>query len=251
MTTGSVPGFLRHLSCAGAMRGPASAATVRSEMQRRPAKTVYDYLSPTPSVLLSNSLSDFVPPAALAAPGDGDRGTGRPLPLGHHLVYFPLQLPPSRLLADGTDPGHSPGPAFSRRMWAGGSIVFSPGWRDALRLDGRRAVCVESIGDVAERPGRQNSDSPDGRFFVDVWRRYGPVGSHQAGSAAENEVGRRPAIEERRTLVFMQPAATMSPAGMAINRRAVRGEHPVLSCLCLPRGVDRTGETFRGSSRAS
>lgn len=93
------------------------------------------------------------------------------LPQGHHLVYFPLQLPPSRLLPDGTDPAHCPGAPFVRRMWAGGELTWSDGWDRALLRDGRRAVCVETVGPPnikggAARPG-------DEKVFVDVVRRYG------------------------------------------------------------------------------
>ena len=230
MATGFVLRRLGWIGHAGPMvsrRALTWAATISSEMQSRPATAVYDYLSPTPSQLLSTSLSDFVPPpAAAAAAADAqDVGWTRPLPPGHHLVYFPLPLPPSRLLADGTDPGHSPGPAFSRRLWAGGSVVFSPDSQRTLRLDGRRAVCVESIGDVVAKPAGANGDSPDAKVFVDVWRRYGLVNAEQAGAAAEDEVGRRPAIEERRTLVFMKlPPATPSPGRVAADTRRVRGE---------------------------
>src|SRR5690242_11932781 len=99
----------RHARPVAAKRLLSWAASLESEMQSRPAQATYDYLSPTPSHLLTTSLTDFVPAPAVKAVAE----TPRWLPQGHHLVYFPLQLPPSGLLADGTDPAHSPGPAFT------------------------------------------------------------------------------------------------------------------------------------------
>ncbi|KAJ9152092.1 Mesaconyl-C4 CoA hydratase [Pleurostoma richardsiae] len=189
-------------------------------MRARPTKAIYDVLSPTPSHLLNISLSDHLPPecypppftrASLTLPPSSPSSAASPMPLAHHLVYFPPQIAPSLLLPDGTDPDHSPGPPFARRMWAGGAVSFAPGWRDSLRLDGRRAVCVESVGDVVVRgaPG-------DESVFVDVWRRYGPVRGEDDAAAAEEEVSRAPAVEERRTLVFMRdktPARAAEDAG--------------------------------------
>ncbi len=172
---------------AAARRWLSNISALRAEMQARPHKAIVDVLSPMPSHLLNVALSDVLPPEC--DPAHFDRARPDPpsaavvLPQGHHLVYFPLQLPPSQLLADGTDPAHAPGAAFGRRMWAGGSVHFAPGWADSLRLDGRRTVCVESIGDVALR-----SD----KVFVDVWRRYGLA-----------EAPDVPLIEEKRSLVFM------------------------------------------------
>ncbi len=177
---------------------PRSPSALQAEMQARGATAIGDVLSPMPSHLLDIALSDFLPaegaPAGDLFDSQGAAGSAPApaLPQGHHLVYFPLQLPASRLMADGTDPAHWPGEPFGRRrMWAGGSVRFAPGWADVLRLDGRRAVCVEAVGDVA-------LPSPD-RVFVDVWRRYGSAGAG-AGAAVEPAA---PAIEERRTLVFM------------------------------------------------
>ncbi|TPX13764.1 uncharacterized protein E0L32_005708 [Thyridium curvatum] len=220
-------------------------AAVRSEMLSRPRKAIHDVLSPMPSHLLSISLADFLPGPCLPAhfpyaafashpPSSSSSSSssasasaslsnprlppldGSPLPQGHHLVYFPLHLPPSALCPDGTDPAHLPPlPAHTRRMWAGGSVSFAPDrWRDELRLGGgaggiiRRAVCVEGIGDVSLRGGGDKD-----KVFVDLWRRYGALpaeigGGEGGGGVVPEEVLDRivasPAIEERRTLVFMR-----------------------------------------------
>ena len=94
-----------------------------------------------------------------------------------------------------------PAPEFPRRMWAGGEILFHPGWRDKLVMDGRPWACREEIGDVNVR-GAQGQE----KVFVDVWRRYG------AGHAATRTGDWN--IEERRTLVFMrneEAAASPTP----------------------------------------
>ncbi|KAH6850099.1 HotDog domain-containing protein [Chaetomium sp. MPI-CAGE-AT-0009] len=148
--------------------------SARQKLTSQPPTLIPDTLSPTPSHLLTLSLADHVPalfpPDQLSQPlhPAGPDHNHPPLPQGHHLVYFPLQLPPSRLMPDGTDPAHWPGPPFVRRMWAGGEVVFRPGWELALRLDGRRAVCVETVGEPVMKgaPG-------DEKVFVEVGRGYG------------------------------------------------------------------------------
>ena len=174
---------------------------------RRP-KAIYDILSPTQSHLLNISLSDYLPPETypshftmqdLTLPSTRT-DVAVPMPQGHHLVYFPPQIPPSQLLPDGTDPDHSPGGAFVRRMWAGGSVRFADGWQEQLRLDGRRALCVESIGDVNITEGRAPGTE---KIFVDVWRRYGSVGQ-EVDARDIATVQSSPAIEEKRVLVFMR-----------------------------------------------
>lgn len=85
-------------------------------------------------------------------------------------------------------------------MWAGGSVRFADGWQEQLRLDGRRALCVESIGDVNITEGRAPGTE---KIFVDVWRRYGSVGQ-EADARDIATVQSSPAIEEKRVLVFMR-----------------------------------------------
>lgn len=109
----------------------------------------------------------------------------KPLPQGHHLVYFPLQTAPSKLAPDGADLDHSPGPEeYPVRLWVGGEVSFAKGWQERMVLDGREAQCVESIDKVTEKSGD--------KVFVDLLRRYG------TGKAPED-------ITETRTLCFMKP----------------------------------------------
>lgn len=253
---------------------PATFANIRYELLARPPKTYYDYLTPTNSHLLDVTLADQLPPIARphaqppgASSSDLDHWTlpemhdgpspsrlsallppvlrpnnyHTPLPQGHHLVYFPPTHPTSALLPDGTDTDQWPGHPFTRRLWAGGSVNFAVGSSEgqggdhpALRLDGRRAVCVEKIEDVrlswakstTPKPeedaegqaqaqaqaqagvpaGQERQDVSGDKIFVDVVRHYGSVADEEAGdpSAAVEKVTLSPAITERRTLVFLK-----------------------------------------------
>ncbi|KAF5681115.1 mesaconyl-C4 hydratase [Fusarium heterosporum] len=138
-----------------------------------------------PSHLLATTIDDLLSSShsvpTIASPP-------RALPQGHHLVYFPIQLPPSRLVPDGADPDHSPGPPYTRRVWAGGEVIFRG---EEMKLDARPVVCREKIEDVTLR-GREGEE----KVFVDVWRKYGL--GHEVEGREEWD------IEERRTLVFMR-----------------------------------------------
>ncbi|KAI1492132.1 hypothetical protein F5X96DRAFT_425138 [Biscogniauxia mediterranea] len=117
------------------------------------------------------------------------------LPPGHHLVYFPLQLPGSSLCPDGTDPFPSPGAPWTRRLWAGGSLSHLDG--DMLVLGGGPAVCAERVESVSVRgvPGAE-------KVFVELLREYYDEDSFVRRL---RPAGARNPIVERRTLVFMRP----------------------------------------------
>ncbi|KAF5692640.1 mesaconyl-C4 hydratase [Fusarium denticulatum] len=138
-----------------------------------------------PSHLLTTTINDLL---YLSPTESKISSPPRALPQGHHLVYFPIQLPPSRLIPDGADPDHSPGPPYTRRVWAGGEVIFRG---DEMKLDARPAICKETIEDVTLR-GKEGED----KVFVDVWRKYGT--GHEIEGRTEWD------IEERRTLVFMR-----------------------------------------------
>jgi hydroxyacyl-ACP dehydratase HTD2-like protein with hotdog domain len=152
------------------------------------------------------------------------------LPQGHHLVYFPLQLPPSELMPDGTDPGHCPGEPFTRRMWAGGEIKFLPGWEGMLRLDGRRGVCVETV--MKQPVMKWETVVGKEKVFVDVKRVY--YASGQEADWAMHADEDRAAVHEVRKLVFMRDPEPVPEGAVkeAEARRVVRGGfcHIVLCC---------------------
>ncbi|CAI4219241.1 unnamed protein product [Parascedosporium putredinis] len=121
----------------------------------RPPKLIRDYLSPTNSHLLSLLLADVLPPSCYpyplssaspnptnsTGPSPHLAGSsslpplpqsppwGKPLPLGHHLVYFPLQARPTELAWDGADNDHAPGspkekPDYSVSLTPSSSLLF-------------------------------------------------------------------------------------------------------------------------------
>ncbi|KAI1854741.1 hypothetical protein JX265_002378 [Neoarthrinium moseri] len=184
---------------------PSHVDNLRAAMVSRPENLTYDILSPMPSHLLNIALSDYLPPAALPPSSIQSDGGGHALPEAYHLVHFPLQLPPSLLVPDGTDPYCLPGAPFERRMWAGGRIV----WHTPLHTRGQRAVCRERIEDVSIRHYKG-----DEKIFVDVERRYGDDGF----------VDGQEAITEIRTLVFLKnQSAEEAKAGAAVtDRRPIR-----------------------------
>ncbi|KAJ2899108.1 hypothetical protein MKZ38_003414 [Zalerion maritima] len=164
------------------------------------------------------------------------------MPLGHHLVYFPPYNLPEELMEDGTVPEHHPGPPFGKRLWAGGKIIFNPGWQENLRLNGKLAICMERVEDVrwAFRPKeetrsraafRQKEREHDGerrlnshfegdpqkdKLFVDVVRRYGPANTKAVEEGyVEREIVKRPCIEETRTLAFLRDSSGEKDAVMS------------------------------------
>ncbi|KAK5663962.1 hypothetical protein OQA88_174 [Cercophora sp. LCS_1] len=192
----------------------------------RPPKLQPDNLSPTNTRLMTLALSDHLPPfpssssspspVSSSSKADDDTiTTTKTLPQGHHLLYFPIQQPNSQLSPDGTDPDHAPGAPFVRRMWAGASISYSPEYRDAFVLDGRRVLCVETVG----RPVMKG-----GKVFVECRRQYGVA----SAGAEQDEVGKKlvkgegVVMDEVRRLVFMREREE-GEAQSDAPRRVVRG----------------------------
>ncbi|KAI4179340.1 MAG: hypothetical protein L6R41_007903 [Letrouitia leprolyta] len=132
---------------------------------------------------------------------------------GYHLVYFPPNTPLSSLLPDGTDPLHSPGPPFNRRMWAGGEIFFN----ETIPLGGkeRALTCHEHVEgiEVKSKAGRE-------MVFVTINRRI------MMGEETR-DVGLKAAIVEKRKLVFMEdrPQPIDAPGGQPSNREIVRSPY--------------------------
>lgn len=257
-------GLVQETSLARASK-PFDVEYLRKSMARRPHRATYDHLSPTHSHLLNIALYDVLPRGAQAgAVPDKDEASAllnpfalpvtkeaagtlddhtRVLPAGHHLVYYPLQRPISLLEPDGTDPNQSPGIPFVRRMWAGGSLHFQK--PQQLVLDGQRTVCVEGLDTknmvMRGGPGRE-------KIFVDVVRRYGSGlanldrtnASQDQVLELEDAVWQAPALEERRTLVFMRAKddvpedaskETAKPKPKPQEERVIKGEFPLRSWL--------------------
>ncbi|KAI9817307.1 MAG: hypothetical protein M1832_004729 [Thelocarpon impressellum] len=184
------------------------SSTRTSSLTARRLPLVLDHLSPTPSHLLTHTLSPFLSHPLLPAilsPVD----SARPLPQGHHLAYFPPCVPTTALLPDGTDALHSPGAPYTRRLWAGGRVAFNI---DApLHVDGSRAACVERIVDV-HRPS--NGAGAKDKVFVTIERRVGdcPDPAEPDASIRARLLGTPDAdlpILEHRRLVFLPPKTSL------------------------------------------
>jgi len=185
-------------------------ADLRKELKKRIWTTQHDYLSPTPSQLLNISLADFFPDSCyprsfnkndLNIPPESKKSLI--LPQGHHLVYFPPLIPDSNLLPDGTDPLHSPGPPFVRRMWAGGSLQFNFSQTRQFIANGMSVYMQEGISDVSIK-GTEGAE----KVFVTIKRGYNkmqhqkPIDFIQHATIARRK--NLPAILETRNLVFMR-----------------------------------------------
>ncbi|KAG0135123.1 hypothetical protein HOY82DRAFT_467187, partial [Tuber indicum] len=149
-----------------------------------------DFISPTPTHLLDIALSPYLNttlPSTLPK-------SPKPLPPGHHLIYFPPPIPESQLFPDGSDAQHSPTPHLPRRLWAGGSLTFnSP---------------VETYSHALLREEITNVVSKNGKTFVSFDRHIYPANSPATTAAA---------IVEKRDLVFLPPA-TSPPLPRGRNR---------------------------------
>jgi hypothetical protein len=112
---------------------------------------------------------------------------------GHHLVFFNAANPTRQLRADGSDADFAPPPPFTRRMWAGGRMTWSP--RDGVLGNmavGKQARATTEIVDVKKR-----LDGPTPMVFVKqrirvkYWDHHG-----------------RQLVEEERTHVYQPPKTT-------------------------------------------
>lgn len=209
MKTRFVPSFL---SRRGAQCRAYSSLSerLRHELTTRKLPFTYDYLHPQPSHLLNLTLHDLHPGllndhnAQTTLPSITNPA---PLPIGHHLIYFPPQVSLSQLLPDGTDILHTPGDPFNRRLWAGGNVRFP---KDGPSLDGSRAVCIESIRSVTVK-GREG----DEKVIVRIERRVGIVPEHEEPGRTWDRIWQddeacqgESSVIENRDLIFMRNKTT-------------------------------------------
>lgn len=180
---------------------------LRDDLLSRRLPLTYDYLTPQPSHLLNLTLADLNPRFHTSDETLPSIERLRPLPIGHHSVYFPTQLPLSRLLPDGTDDLHSPGKPFTRRLWARGAVRWSPS--AGLWLTGKRAVCLETIRDVT---GKVHEKHPTiERIGIHLERRIGTVHEDETEESIRNRLFREnseefgdAAIIETRDILFLK-----------------------------------------------
>lgn len=186
--------FLLHHS--PSPRYSSDFSQVREKMISRQLPYGTDYMTLTQSRALRLTLADFLPHSREVRQGHSNgplvKARDGPLAPTHHLVHFPNVPPSSLLLPDGTDSLHSPGPPFTRRMWAGGSMAFL----QDIPLNGRPFHYTQSIADVQIK-GKEGEE----KIYVRVERvifagRYPGEVKGQPNSGLY--------IAEQRSLVFMR-----------------------------------------------
>lgn len=170
-----------------ALRPSSDLSYLRQEMIARKFPFVTDYMTPVTTRLLKRTLLDFIHYPRLRS------NPVNKLPIGHHLVYFPSQTRLSSLFPDGTDPLHSPGPPFTRRMWAGGNIEFLK----PLKLDLAAFHVLEEIVDVEFKGEADNQ-----KAFVTIKRTI-----HRGQKPHELTIDNNAHILETRNIVFLREKA--------------------------------------------
>ncbi|KAG6874184.1 hypothetical protein C0995_003730 [Termitomyces sp. Mi166 len=71
-----------------------------------------------------------------------------PMGYAHHIAFFHARTPEAKLREDGTDADFSPPEPFTRRMWAGGKMVWDP---EVPLMIGQRATATWGIDSVKKR----------------------------------------------------------------------------------------------------
>jgi hydroxyacyl-ACP dehydratase HTD2-like protein with hotdog domain len=160
---------------------------LRNEMLGRPLPSARENLDRAIVKKLLDTLSTFLPPECSQLRG---RAADFNVPMGHHLVWFNTSMPADKLLADGTDPLHSPGAPWTRRMWAGGQLELRPGvYFDSEKgfVANSDVVCAERIKDV-RLAGQGDAE----KIFVTIERRYARNDAlHARRVARRAEYGKR------------------------------------------------------------
>ena len=188
-------------------RYSSNLSHLRDEMVSRRLPYAADYMTPTQTRSLRLTLQSVLPFSSKIIQDQAYRlryeSPSDTLSPTHHLVYFPNVVATSLLLPDGTDSWHSPGPPFTRRMWAGGSMTF---FQDIL-MNGDPYHCSEAIDDVWVKgdEGREN-------VFVKVKRTIyaGRYPGELSRARLDQRIYRRNTgtrMIEDRTLVFMRNRA--------------------------------------------
>ncbi|KDQ60781.1 hypothetical protein JAAARDRAFT_124307 [Jaapia argillacea MUCL 33604] len=114
---------------------------------------------------------------------------GQPLSWGHHLAFFHPRNPENRLRPDGTDSDFCPPEPFTRRMWAGGKMV----WKSPL-LIGEKAYATSKMGPVDKKGFEKGTPM----VFVKQKIEYTMAGQKEV------------AVEEERSHVYLPSLAGVS-----------------------------------------
>ncbi|KZT70166.1 hypothetical protein DAEQUDRAFT_709097 [Daedalea quercina L-15889] len=199
--SGSKPWLLRCLPTSHARRCNSSltvAAENVAALDRWIESTSKLQLHST-DTLRAEHLSDLyiTLPTRNAIPGRWGSGTPPPhfpLGYGHHLVFFHPRNPESALRPDGTDADFCPPEPWTRRMWAGGRMV----WKEPLSIG--ENVTASSMIDSVEKKG---FDKGSPMVFVNQKIQYRKNDAHQGQAAI---------VEERSHVYLAAPG----------NRRGIR-----------------------------
>lgn len=215
-------------------RQASSFSECHSELISRHLPVLEDHCTPLPSILLHKTLVDFLPKSPVNPININEENV---LPFAHHLVYFPPATPLSSLLPDGTDPLHSPGPPFNRRMWAGGTINFK-GHQNKIPVNAGIVHCLERIGDMTVK-GRKGEE----KIFVQIERYIRRPSFPESSDLVPQEnlfpaTGNEDAVELR-NLVFMRDNIPKAPAAASqVLTRKVKPPHvPDISHTLIPTPV--------------
>lgn len=127
---------------------------------------------------------------------------GTPLPPGYHLVYFLPTTLESALGPDGTDTTFNAPPPFTRRMWAGGRLRWTPGV--PLRVGEEVEERTRLVGATAKRSRGTGAEMVVVEVEKEFW---GPKGL---------------ALVDRRSWVF-RPPPPAAGVGEAAGARAEEG----------------------------
>ncbi|KAJ4353994.1 uncharacterized protein N0V89_005726 [Didymosphaeria variabile] len=168
--------------------------TLRKDMLNRELPLERDTIGHTTEKKLDNTLYSFFPEGWQTSPTTERQTTPMPYAIGEHLYFCNPALSDGQLLPDGTDPLHSPGGSFVRRMWAGGAVRVdknlyfgaNTGW--ALH---KHILCFERIKDVRLRGQGDNE-----KIFITIERkfaRYDPV--FQAVQGSRDKPRRGPSLD--------------------------------------------------------
>lgn len=212
-------------------RQASSFSERHSELISRRLPDLEDHCTPLPSILLYNTLVDFLPKSHIHPINMNEIDI---LPFAHHLVYFPPATPLSSLLPDGTDPLHSPGSPFNRRMWAGGTINVNRALNQ-IPVNAGIVHCLERIGDMTVK-GREGEE----KIVVQIERRirrrsYDPDFEQTLAERSSPETENEDAIELR-NLVFLRDNVFKASADAShVPTKKIKPPHvPDISHTLIP-----------------
>lgn len=206
---------------------------VRNSLLSRKPSFYKEYLDPLHNGQLRKALQGFQPKPSLKGAGPTT------VLLPELLTRFNARMPSATLLPDGTDPLHSPGGPWVRRMWAGGAVRLNSSLQLApgLPLDPQKMVaCLERITDV-----RLQGTGTAAKIFVTVQRSVAQnekalgVGKHLSKpeliadtpqQVDRSKDWRAVLLKEERNLVFMKSKTeaehTTAPSGESFVPRYLK-----------------------------